>query len=158
MHLSCRFLQSIGSTIFECPNFDTFVIIPKRSLLHLEAGNIFSDLFASTFVYQTVSSTDNKRWQENYCDDKTFTFIQISPLVPLGQPKTGPGRPNHSRAPKWMKTDSLYESKNHKKLTQSPNTPPTPSRLLLPGCWPPLRPPAGLQVGKGWGDLHPRTV
>ena len=84
------------------------IMIPKRSLLHLEAGNIFSDLFASTFVYQTVSSTDNKRWQENYCDDKTFTFIQISPLVPLGQPKTGPGRPNHSRAPKWFTKPKHY--------------------------------------------------
>ena len=27
------------------------IMIPKRSLLHLEAGNIFSVLFASTFVF-----------------------------------------------------------------------------------------------------------
>ena len=38
--------------------------------LPLEAGNIFSDLFASTFVYKTVSRTDHKRWQENDLDNK----------------------------------------------------------------------------------------
>ena len=41
------------------------------------AVNIFSVLFASTFVYKTVSSTDNKRQQQNDLNDKTFTFIQF---------------------------------------------------------------------------------
>ena len=49
----------------------------NRSLLHSEAVNIFSVLFASTFVYKTVSSTDNKRQQQNDLNDKTFTFIQF---------------------------------------------------------------------------------
>ena len=48
-----------------------------RSLLHSEAVNIFSVLFASTFVHKTVSSTDNKRQQQNDLNDKTFTFIQF---------------------------------------------------------------------------------
>ena len=55
--VECNFYVSC----FDVPFFQNIVMIPKRSLLHLEAGNIFSDLFASTFVYQTVSSTDNKR-------------------------------------------------------------------------------------------------
>ena len=132
------------------------------SLLRSKALKYYLDIYCEYFrVLHRF-----KHWPQNLKKSKIKTIqietlslsSNLSPLVPLGQPKTGPGRPNHSRAPKWMKTDSLYDSKNHKKLTQSPNTPPTPSRLLLPGCWPPLRPPAGLQVGKGWGDLHPRTV
>ena len=53
--------------------FHLLLFIPKRSLLHLEAGNIFSDLLASTFVFQTVSSTDNKRQQA-----KRFEWIKLS--------------------------------------------------------------------------------
>ena len=50
----------------------------KSSLLHIDAGkHIISDLFASTFVYQTASRTDNKKRQENYQNDKTFPFIQM---------------------------------------------------------------------------------
>ena len=71
----------------------------------------FLRLFASTFVYQTVSSTDNKRRQENYQDDKTFTFIQISPLVQLGQKLVQEDPPLHGQE-FWI---SNLTSKNYEK-------------------------------------------
>ena len=48
-------------------------------------------LFASAFVHETVSSTDNKRQKEKDWNDKTFTFMQTSPPVQLGQ-KLVPGQ------------------------------------------------------------------
>ena len=133
---------------------------------------IYSDLFESTFVFQTVSSTDNKRQKKNDIDDKTFTFLQKSPwrpafirrMSPSSPPRTGSSckihlklslstnkRRTHQATLTWgfaKQPLSLFP-----KIPQDPSTPPTPSRLLLPGYSPPLRPPAGLQVGQGWGDL-----
>ena len=101
--------------------------------------------------------------------NKTFTFLQriLSPPHSLSKNSLPPAiirrmSSNLMKAPLQELTpaasqntppDSLLES-IHKNLTQSPSTPPTPSRLHLPGYSPPLRPPAGLQDGKGWGDLH----
>ena len=132
----------------------------KRSILLLEAQNLsFLIFIASTFVIKTVSSTDKKtNKQARHRDDKTFTFIWIfsSPSTRL-KTGTSASRPFHSSQviENWsfeMKTLTFQ------KFILSPCTPPTPSRLLLPGCWPHLRPPAGLQDGKGWGDLHPSTL
>ena len=128
---------------------------------------IYSDLFESTFVFQTVSSTDNKRQQQkSNMDDKTFTFLQKSPwrpafirrMSPSSPPRTGSSCKIHLKLSlstnntlKWgfaKQPLTLFP-----KIPQDPSTPPTPSRLLLPGYSPPLRPPAGLQVGQGWGDL-----
>ena len=55
---------------------------------------IYSDLFESTFVFQTVSSTDNKRQQQkSNMDDKTFTFLQKSPWRPAFTRRMSPSSP-----------------------------------------------------------------
>ena len=93
-----------------------------------------------------------KHWPQNLKKSKIKTIqiktlslsSNLSPLVPLGQPKTGPGRPNHSRAPKWMKTDFLYENKksnqkfSHRPQHSSNPLQAPPARLLTsspPPCW-----------------------
>ena len=99
-------------------------------------------------------------------DDKTFTFLQKSPwrpaftrrMSPSSPPRTGSSCKIHLKLSlstnntlKWgfaKQPLTLFP-----KIPQDPSTPPTPSRLLLPGYSPPLRPPAGLQDGEGWGDL-----
>ena len=91
----------------------------------------------SHFYLQVLSPQVRvKHWQQNInktddLDNKAFTFVQLVPL----------------QAQKWPEN-----------FPRSPSTPPTPSRLLLPGCSPPLCSPAGLLDGKGWGDLlhHPQ--
>ena len=58
------------------------------------------------------------------------------------------GQAGQSTAHKWLKIENLVWKPSDKNSPQSPSTPPTPSRLLLPGLSPPLCPPAGLQFGK----------
>ena len=99
--------------------------------------------------------------------NKTFTFLQriSSPPHSLSKNSLPPAiirrmSSNLMKAPLQELTpaasqntppDSLLESIFTKILTQSPSTPPTPSRLHLPGYYPPLLPPAGLQDGVGQG-------
>ena len=65
---------------------------------------------------------------------KLSLSFKLSPLVQLGQPKTGPGRPNHSRAPKWLKTDFLYEKeKRNQKISHMPQRSQV-SRIVLRRC------------------------
>ena len=134
---------------------------------------IFAQTFiASTVVNKTVSSTDEKYTKQAKLEnDITFTFLQrISSKFPFQKwlatghnqedviqlDESSPPRTDSSCFPKYP--SRLFAWKHSQKFAQNPSTPPTPSRLLLPGCSPPLRPPAGLQVGKGWGDLHSRTL
>ena len=87
-----------------------------------------------SFYLQVLSPQGRvKHWQQNInktddFDNKAFPFLQLVPLPVRKWPENFP---------------------------RCPSTPPTPSRLLLPGCSPPLCSPAGLLDGKGWGDLLP---
>ena len=88
-------------------------------------------LFASAFVHETVSSTDNKRQQANDWNDKTFPFMQTSPPVQLGQ-KLVLGRP----ANPWLTSDRNQTScmKMKRKTNKFPlnrNTPPTPPGMVF---------------------------
>ena len=123
----------------------------------LKASKLFlRHLFASTFVSRTVSSTDNKYNKQNDFENKTFTFIQFSPLVQLGQ-KLVHGLPRQSLAHKSSKTESWVKMKR-----ETPKIFPQIPALLKPlqappaRFSPPLRPPAGLQAGKGF-DLLPTS-
>ena len=116
------------------------IMIPS-SLLHIEAGkHIISDLFASTFVYKTVSSTDNKRRQQNDLDDKNFPF---HPNVSSRstRPKTGTGMPSNpgltlieNRLHVWKRNQNFSHRPQH---SSNPLQAP-PARLFTsspPPCW-----------------------
>ena len=67
---------------------------------------IYSDLFASTFVFQTVSSTDNKRQQEKRHGRQNFHFLaKISLATGL-----------------YQKDVTQLSSKNRLQLQNSPQT------------------------------------
>ena len=124
-----------------------------------EASKLFlRHLFASTFVSRTVSSTDNKYNKQNNFENKTFTFIQLSPLVQLGQ-KLVHGLPRQSLAHKSSKTESWVKMKREtpKIFPTDPSTPPTPPGSSCqvftsspPPCW-----LAGWQRVGGPPSLYP---
>ena len=115
---------------------------------------VYSRVLSSTRPYQALTIRYNN---PNDLSEKLSLSTNSSfPILPAkNQLLVEPGQ---SPAHRKRETDSLIKSVETKNFPTAPSTPPTPSRLLLPGYSPPLRPPAGLQVGKGWGDLHPRTL
>ena len=105
--------------------------------------HLLSSLFASTFASRAVSSTDNKLQQSDNLDFKTLPFLTIQ-LVPIPWPPT---------AHKALDTSVLVQKGSPQTLHSS--IPPGSSCREFS---PPLRPPAGLQDGWGWGDLLPLVV
>ena len=83
---------------------------------------------------------------------KTFTFIQLVPPQSTRLKLGTLAKAGQTTAHEKLRMYSLNKS-SPKNFPRNPCTPPTPSRLLLPGCSPPLCSPAGLLDGKGWGDL-----
>ena len=89
----------------------------NRSLLLLEAQRYFlRHLFASTFVYQTVSSTDNRRQQAKRLKQTKFTYMQISPPVQLGQNWYLGRPPNPWLASDWKQTPCVKIKRRTDKL------------------------------------------
>ena len=107
--------------------------------------------------FQALTPKSQKEQNKNNINWDTFTFYKLTPPIHLGQ-KLEHGQARPSPGSQVIENRLLVWKQKSQKVNPKPNTPPTPYRLLLPGCWPPHRPPAGLQVGKGWGDVHPRTV
>ena len=113
----------------------------------------YSGLFASTFVYKTVSSTDNKIQQSKRFEWKTFTFHQLFLSHPPGQ-KPAPGR-TRPISGSQEKGDRFIDKKcRDQKFSHRPQHTSNPLQAPPARLFTSSPPPAGLQVGKGWGDLH----
>ena len=124
-------------------------LLPKISISYRSTycnqrlKHLLSSLFASTFASRAVSSTDNKLQQSDNLDFKTLPFLTIQ-LVPIPRPPT---------AHKALDT-SVFAQKGSPQTLHSSIPPGSSCREFSP----PLRPPAGLQDGWGWGDLLPLVV
>ena len=135
-------------------NYKYIYIDSNWSLLLSEASIYFIHLLASTFgisPYQALrqkpkNKSTSQKWQN-------FHFHSSCLLSFTRSAK------DRSRQAQPLPSSQVIENRflvwkwKTKNFPQTPITPPTPSRLHLPGYSPPLRPPASLQDSKGWGDL-----
>ena len=110
----------------------------NRSLLLLEATKYFlRHLFASTFVYQTVSSTDNKRQQAKRYKRQNFHFhANVSSCST--RPKTGTGRPANPWLTSDRKQTSCMKIKSKKKRLKHFSLDPSTSNAIRHPIWIPL--------------------
>ena len=144
------------------PSWKSFnwLMIPTGFYCIQRLRNIFSDIYCKYFRHKTVSSTEEnnkKNWQRR----QNFHF-HLNFRLPFNSAENWflgkPANPQRTSDWKLILLNESFRNFHFLKITQSPSTPPTPSRLHLPGYSPPLRPPAGLQDGKGWGDLHSSSL
>ena len=119
-----------------------------------EASKYFSDIYS-----RVLSSRRPYQALTIITTSKTILKIKLSLffkyLLPFNSAKNwclGTGQARQSLAHKWIKADNLKRSENEtKNFPLDPSTPPTPSRLLLPGISPPLRPLLTFRLAKGGG-------
>ena len=115
---------------------------------------VYSRVLSSTRPYQALTIRYNN---PNDLSEKLSLSTNSSfPILPAkNQLLVEPGQ---SPAHRKRETDSLIKSVETKNFPTAPSTPPTPSRLLLPGYSPPLRPLLACRLAKGGGTFTNRET